>query len=159
MPASEACLAYCDRIARTCAGREQYDSNATCLAYCGFMPEGSASTPNTLACRMEALAQFNLARPTTSCLAAGPGGDNGHLHSCGTACATFCGMALRICPAVFADAAACMDACAAFPALPPYAVPNVDRNTFGCRLYYLTQAARQPDLHCAKVGPGSAVCR
>lgn len=158
-PASARCASYCDDIARTCAGSAQYDSRDTCLAYCSFMPAGSASTPNTLACRAEALARFEPARPTTSCLAAGPGGDLGHTHACGSPCAAFCGMAAAICPSVFADAAACMNACARFPPLPPYGSPNVDRDTYGCRLHYLTQAAVRPDINCPNITATSPTCR
>jgi hypothetical protein len=158
-PASAACTGYCEGIARTCNSNPQYDSNATCFAYCQFMPGGSAATANTLACRAEALARFDRARPTTSCLAAGPGGDLGALHACGSPCATFCGMALRICPAVFADTTACMNECASFPSRPVYSIPNMDANTYGCRLFYLTQAALRADLHCGKIGASSPVCR
>jgi hypothetical protein len=158
-PPSVDCSDYCGAIARTCSDRAQYDSQASCLAYCRFMPEGSTATPNTVACRREALARFDLARPTTSCLAAGPGGELAHQHACGSPCSTFCGMALRICPEAFPDLSHCMNACAAFPDRPVYALPNVDRNTYGCRLYYLTQAALRADLHCPKVTAGSPVCR
>ena len=69
--------------------------------------------------------------------------------------------ALDLCagqPNAFADHATCLSTCAGFSTAEKYDASDIDGDTFACRLYHLTAASTNPDLHCAHIGAVSPVC-
>lgn len=156
---SQACVEYCSLVGDHCEGElAQYAGTAVCEATCAQMSPGTPDDTlgNTLGCR--AFHALLAARsPEPHCRHAGPTGDG----TCGASCESFCSLALSICAgalSVYPDADACIAACEAYPAEPPYFAEAPDADTFACRMRHLTLAAAQPDVHCPHIGPDSPIC-
>lgn len=148
------CNDYCDLITAHCTGTlKQYSDRNSCLATCGAMPLGDATSHagHSVMCRTftAALAEND---PMTTCTKAGPGGDG----ACGGNCESFCAMADVLCTGAnqsYATVAECMTACAAFPTTPPYSSEVTGGNSLACRLYHLTAASTDPVTHCVHLKP------
>jgi hypothetical protein len=158
-PRIAACADYCELTMRNCTGDvAQYTAGDTCQATCRAMPLGDPASPtgNTISCRtfQAALAENTMA---AACTRAGPGGDGG----CGDNCDSFCTLALELCsgrPDSYPDFDTCRTTCSGFSQVEPYDANEIDGDTFACRLYHLTAASTQPDIHCAHIGAVSPVC-
>jgi hypothetical protein len=154
-----------------CTGANaQYASLADCKKAAGYLPVGTGADQagDTLGCRTYhagAAAQ----NATVHCPHAGPFGGSGAAGNlvCGPAgangnCQAFCEIAIKACPAAFADANACATACKAYPvdATLPFGVPDSadNKNNFNCRSYHLTAALSTPQPHCTHIGVTSPVC-
>ncbi len=154
-----ACQDYCELVMRNCTGDvSQYTDLSTCRATCAAMPLGDPASPtgNTVSCRtfQAAIAEDPAAHV---CTKAGPGGAS----ACGDDCESFCTMAFSLCggrPGMYADHATCLTACAGFNKAPLYDSSQIAGDTFACRLYHLTAAATNPDVHCSHIGVQSPVC-
>lgn len=159
IPPSPECIAYCDEVMAHCVGNyQQYTTKDDCLAVCMAMPPGKladddAGTPGDgLACRKS---YADLAVNDSSfCPPAGPDGAG----SCGGYCDAFCEIAMSACPGVFADADHCKQDCQSYPPQPSYGVGQISGNSYGCRMYVLTQAALDAS-HCPDIGASSSQCR
>lgn len=155
-PISGACDDYCEVVMRNCTGGvAQFTDISTCHAVCETMPLGDPVSPtgDTIACRtfQAAVAEDDA---TMACTKAGPGGDG----ACGGNCESFCAIADELCPSAFSDTAACMSTCGGFSSTEVYDASDIAGDTFACRLYHLTAAATNPDVHCAHIGAVSPVC-
>ena len=166
-PVEPNCADYCSAVQAACTGAwAQYPSIEECLDYCGavaFLPPGEAGDTdgNTIGCRTyhaTVAAQPGMAE--AHCPHAGPtGGD-----VCGTWCDNYCHLAQKNCTggdALYADDAACMTACEAFPA--DGAIGATDGDSVQCRLYHLGVAGSSPPAsaatHCPHAAPdGGGVC-
>jgi hypothetical protein len=160
-----------------CTGANaQYSSMAGCLGACATYPVGSPSdtSGNTLGCRVHYAGSLAQATPATYCTVAGPTGggepgDAGSGTTCGTGCDSFCAMADAVCNGTnkqFANVSVCMSTlgCASYSPIvtPPYSTADTATNDFGCRMYWLTQAAESSAnmiKDCPYIVPNSSVCK
>ena len=145
------CATYCASVTTACAGADaQYPSYAACLAICADIPPGveGADPADTVACRA-AEADLAAADPAR-CPAAGPTGAG----TCGTLCDTYCRLAATTC-AIYDTDAACVSACAAFPATG--ALGDVAGDSVQCRLSHVIAADTDPSS-CLAATPSSATC-
>ena len=167
-PTQPSCEEYCTAVQAVCGpAAAQYDSQATCLAHCqaaAWQPGGSDDVAvNTVACRLHyaTLAAASEEAACDHCPAAGPHGGG----VCGSWCESYCWLAAQSCTGtdeLFADEAACLAACAAYPAC------EVDGTTIGdtvqCRLHQLVVAGVEDDGesvagYCVNAGPsGGQTC-
>jgi hypothetical protein len=154
----------------------QFSSMASCLATCAAYPVGSPSdtSGNTLGCRAHYAGSLAQATPATYCTVAGPtgGGEPGDAGSgvtCGGGCDSFCNIQDMICTGTnkqFANIAVCVSTlgCASFNPIksPPYSAADTMTDDFGCRMYWLTQAAvndANTVKDCPYIVPNSSVCK
>lgn len=167
------CARYCDLVMANCTGDEaQYASGEECLAFCAHLPLAPPSrgadekAAASLACRQYWADAPARTSPSAYCLAAGPFGGN----VCGDRCTTFCGVALSACSpdagaTAYASQPDCATACAGFS----YRTADADGggegpeapdggDTLNCRLYWLRQAASDPEA-CAALKVQSDRCR
>lgn len=158
-----ACGSYCDNycavMGNVCTGGDaQYAGTAECLTYCeqvGAFAAGAASDTdvNTVSCRL--FHAGAAASDATHCAHAGPTGGG----ACGSWCDNYCDLAMTHCTggdALYASAAACQTACAAFPTTG--AIGDADGDTVQCRLFHLGAAASDA-THCAHgAADGGGVC-
>lgn len=150
------CADYCATIATSCTGAEtQWGNLEFCMASCAAFPPGTAAdtTTNTLGCRTYH-AGAAAGDPATHCVHAGPGGAN----ACGSNCEGFCAIGMAACPDKWADAAACMTACAGFDDSEKYDATDIAGNTLACRLYHATAASVDAATHCGHIGGDSPPC-
>jgi hypothetical protein len=149
------CATYCDEIMASCTGTHaQYSDAATCKASCAAFPLGKSGdvSGDTLGCRVY---HVGVAKTDpTHCTHAGPGGDG----LCGTNCQGFCDIAMKACPAVYTDAAACAADCATFKDDVAYDAAVATGDSLACRLYHLTVASVTPDPHCGHINSSSPTC-
>jgi hypothetical protein len=152
---SASCEQYCADITAACVGEvKQYFDLEECLASCAQFPPGRPGdqTGDSLACRAYH-AQLAVSDPDPHCYHAGPSGNG----VCGDPCDGYCDIMLAVCPAEFADDAACMTACAELPDPRPYSTQESRTDTVACRLFHATRAAVD-DAHCGGASPDSTVC-
>ena len=150
------CATYCARITANCtAGNAQYTNLQLCEATCATFDMGAQSdtTGNTLGCRLYH-SDAAAGDPATHCTHAGPGGNG----MCGSNCQGFCTTAVRTCPAVWPEQAACETTCAGFSDAESYDAGDAAGNTLACRLYHLTVATVFPDEHCPHTAAMSSTC-
>jgi hypothetical protein len=157
--ATPSCSEYCGLIGDHCEGpQEQYSGTSVCEAVCAALPVGTVDDQlgNTVGCRTyHSIAATE--DPETHCVHAGAGGAS----VCGAPCETFCGLAAQLCTGAeqqFADTEACLAECMMFPDDVPVSSGATDGDSYACRLYHLTVAALQPDVHCPHIGLDSPVC-
>jgi len=151
------CATYCERITANCTGAlAQYTNVQLCEATCGNFDVGEQSDVegDTLGCR---LYHAGAAKddPATHCTHAGPGGNG----QCGANCQGFCTIAVRACPAVYSDEAACESTCAGFSDAESYDASDVSGDTLACRLYHLTVATVYAADHCPHIAAVSETCK
>lgn len=155
----EVCAQYCVVMDDHCQGDLlQYPGIAVCESVCGLMSPGNDGDAlgNSVACREHhALLAAEQAEP--HCMHAGPSGDT----TCGGPCESFCSLALATCSddGPFVDADACIEECEQWNPEPRYSAVAQDADTYACRLYHLTLASLQPEIHCSHIGTDSPVCR
>jgi hypothetical protein len=151
---------YCANMKANCTGANaQYPNDASCAAAAAAVPAGMDAdmAGNTLGCRVyhSGAAASDAA---THCPHAGPGGDG----ACGSICEGFCDIAVKTCATEWPDKAACMTACAAFPAAGmKYNTSFTAGNTVECRLYHLSVAATDAasaTTHCPHTKVDSSTC-
>lgn len=150
------CADYCATIATNCTGAQtQWGNEGFCAASCATFPVGTPAdmAGNTLGCRVYH-AGAAAGDPATHCVHAGPGGSG----VCGAVCEGFCSIGMAACPDKWADAAACMAACATFDDAEPYDATDVSGNSLACRLYHATAASVDPATHCGHIGGDSPTC-
>jgi hypothetical protein len=168
------CPAYCTQIAAACTGANQQYGTGTsdfCAATCGTytVGTGASDTGNTLSCRAYHLSVAAMpGMADAHCPHAGPAGFAGGGGCGGSACANFCALVASACTGAagtmsanpYADTAACMTACAAFPDLAtvPYNANATGGNSLACRLYHATAAVGDPMVHCGHTAAVSATC-
>ena len=85
--------------------------------------------------------------------------DKGGNGQCGTNCQGFCTIAVRACPAVYSDEAACESTCAGFSDAEAYDASDVSGDTLACRLYHLTVATVYAADHCPHIAAVSDTCK
>jgi hypothetical protein len=154
------CEQYCDRVQTACVDAiRQYASREACLAVCALLEPGAAgvATGNTVRCR---LARAQLAagtgEPGMYCFSAGPGGAG----ICGDDCEGYCTLMTAKCQEL-GSYAECLSACGDVPDLsqPPDNVTfsaNIDDgDSLQCRLYHVSAATLDPDLHCTHAAGGA----
>jgi hypothetical protein len=133
-----------------------------CLAVCKALPVGAPddTTGNSVYCRLRAARSAATELPFY-CPAAGPGGNG----VCGTNCEGLCQLADQLCDGPnqqFADAAACFRECLALSDLGGFTTSSTASQYMGphvqCRLFHASNAALDPNAHCAHVG-GSRPCQ
>lgn len=164
------CDAYCTSIAANCkeATTKQYNTPESCKAACGSFPLGKPGemSGNSLECRNyhAGAAAMNAA---LHCEHAGPtGGDHDPTDTMAGACGdggeAFCTLAVKTCPGVYKDDAACKAAVAKFAAdTGTYSTADTTTNNFGCRFYHLSVAAQSTadaTTHCPHIAETSPVC-
>ncbi|HVK76862.1 MAG TPA: hypothetical protein VM734_26230 [Kofleriaceae bacterium] len=158
-PTDGPCTDYCRLVMRNCIGADsQYSAIDLCEATCATMEVGdpTQTSGNTIECRTfwAAIAEGD----KTACVKAGPGGDG----QCGDNCDSFCNATLDICAdqpvPPYPSKDACLAACTGFAAEPPYNANEVMGDTLACRIYHMTAASTDPDLHCQHTGVVSDTC-
>jgi len=158
------CAAYCASIQANCTGNgAQYSNLDACLGSCaGFAPGAiGMQAGNNLECRAYH-ARAAVGDPTTHCSHAGPAGDG----VCGANCDGFCAIQATACTAgnmQFATVDACKTACGAYAGVSArYDSNTASRDSFKCRMYYLSLAATaggsQATAHCPHIAATSATC-
>jgi len=166
------CDTYCTTIAANCkdATTKQWPSDASCKASCASFPQGKADSGATKESSLECRAYHAGAAAMDAalhCEHAGPtGGDKNPTDTTGGACGdsaeAFCTLAVKTCPGVYADAAACKAEVVKFaPDTATYSTADTTTNTFGCRFYHLTVAATDAasaTMHCPHIAANSATC-
>jgi hypothetical protein len=160
IPPSPECISYCADVMAHCVGNyQQYTTNDVCLAVCMAMPPGQVpddASPNQTTTGFACRRSFaDLAKTDSSfCPPAGPDGSG----ACGSVCDAFCEIAVAACPGSFADTQQCLDDCNAHPSMPAYGVGQISGDSYGCRMYQLTQAALDPS-RCPDITSHSTQCR
>jgi hypothetical protein len=158
-PAEGPCEDYCRLVMRNCAGpNAQYSAIDNCLETCSPMTVGDPAvhTGNNIECRTfwAAIAEGD----PGACRKAGPGGDG----QCGANCESFCAGTLAICaddPGLpYHSAAECASACAGFAVDPPFTANVTMGNSLACRIYHMTAASTDPQVHCPHTGVVSDTC-
>lgn len=158
-PTDGPCSDYCRLVMRNCTGANlQYSAIDNCEATCATMDVGDQddTTGNTIECRTfwAAIAEGD----KTACGKAGPGGAG----QCGTDCESFCAATLSICAdeltQPYGSQAECVSACAGFATAPAYTANVIDGDSLACRIYHMTAASTDPDIHCPHTGVQSATC-
>lgn len=153
------CESYCTTISETCTGdMQQYGTTQQCLDVCATLTPGSVDDDqdNTVGCRLH-YANEAAEDPEGFCRAAGPGGD----EICGGDCQGFCQIQSEACVGddeQFANNTDCISACTNFDDSVPYSSNVVDGDSRACRLYHLTVAATNPEVHCPHITADSPVC-
>jgi plastocyanin len=116
------CDAYCDLVLANCTGGNLlYATEAECQTACAeFTTPGAEGdvSGDTLECRIYHAGAPAMTDPAFHCPHAGPDGAGVCADEPPTPCEVFCGDALATCTgddAIYADADACLTACAAFP--------------------------------------------
>lgn len=158
------CETYCDTLSANCNGSfEQFVSRDTCLDYCAKLDPGQSGDQNgnTVNCRLHyAMSAKTAGEQKDNCTIAGPGGNG----TCGTDCEALCHVALETCagqPSAFIGETQCDAECTKLPDLGHYDDSIQDGFTVQCRLYHVSAAQIDPDVHCphvrgiGKCGPGS----
>jgi hypothetical protein len=169
--AAATCTGYCTTIQTNCAASTdggvsvgQYPSADSCNGVCAAFAQGDAGATagNSKECR-NYHAVASPADKTLHCPHAGPAGDG----VCGASnCESFCIIAQSVCTGAansqFADNAACLTACNAFPsATAHYNSSSISGNTFACRMYHLSVAASSAanaTTHCPHIKTASTPC-
>jgi hypothetical protein len=153
--ATTPCERYCTTVMANCTGSfAVYGSPATCLALCGFMPEGAEGdrSGNSVQCRLHA-AQAAPSEVPHYCPIAGPGGNG----VCGSNCESLCQLRAGVCADYSdGDEESCLTACKKLEDRPTYSTdPSVGLYSGAhvqCRLYHLSAAASDdPAGHCQHV--------
>lgn len=155
-PTALDCKSYCETITGNCtSANAQYASLQQCQSTCVAFTVGDESDRdgNTLGCRVYH-ADAAASDPGMHCTHAGPGGAG----QCGSNCEGFCAVAASACAGTFADAAACMSACAGYDPGEPYDAGDKAGDSFACRMYHLTVATEDPVGHCPHILPDSLPC-
>ena len=153
------CSEYCGLITDHCDGAEsQYSGATACEAVCEVLPPGTVDDElgNTVGCRTYH-SIVAAEEPETHCVHAGAGGSG----VCGAPCESFCGLAAQLCTGddqQYADTEACLAECMMFPDDVPTSTEATEGDSYACRLYHLTVAALQPDVHCPHIVLDSPVC-
>jgi hypothetical protein len=151
------CAGYCISIMTACTGANaQYSDAATCMATCAKWLPGlpGQDLGNTVACRATHAGRAMTLDPATYCIYAGPaGGDNSKPGTpagavCGTACESFCKVAVASCGTQYPSESACVNACAGFTPGLKYSAAIQTGPTLACRIYHLTVATVSPAPHC-----------
>ena len=162
------CAAYCTDVLANCKeANAQFADDATCKSVCAFYAAGmdGAMDGDSLACRTYHGGAPATGMPDTNCT-----------HSCtlrgcvcgASDCDNFCTLADAVCgdeaTPPYADKAACMTACAAFPgtAMVPYNPEAVAGDSLACRTYHLTVAttsASNKTTHCPHIAAVSTTCK
>jgi hypothetical protein len=148
----------------------QYSDDKSCLNVCSTFPVGKVGdmSGNSLECRAYHAAAAKAGNPSIHCAHAGPtGGDLDPADlmpgPCGDGCEAFCNLALQICPATFDGQQDCRAQCQKFGAsFKPYSTQDTTGNTFACRMYHLSVAARDATtalVHCPHIVFFSPTCK
>jgi hypothetical protein len=91
------------------------------------------------------------------CGAAGPTGNG----VCGAECESFCGLAMDLCTGELAqwpDVPSCITDCMQFPTDAMYNASVTEGDSYACRVYHLTVASLDPDVHCPHIALDSVTC-
>lgn len=157
--AADPCPEYCTLVNDHCEGEQaQYAGQSACEAVCAAIAPGTPEDQlgNTVGCRT--FHAINAAEdPDTHCVHAGPAGAG----VCGGNCESFCSLALQLCTGDFAewtDVESCLTDCAQFPDDVPFSEAQSSGDSLACRLYHLSVAGLQPDVHCGHIGLVSDTC-
>lgn len=154
-PATPSCEEYCALVDDHCTAEfAQYSGTTSCEAVCAAMPLGNPGDElgNTVGCRTYH-AIVAAEAPDPHCGHAGPGGAS----VCGAPCESFCTLAAGLCTGAdeqYADTESCITECMVFST----DSDSIEGDTYACRLYHLTVAALQPDVHCPHIVLDSPVC-
>jgi hypothetical protein len=169
------CATYCSTVDTACtAGNDQYGVNGTnedlCLDVCATWTAGTlGDSGNTIGCRLQQA--LNVSDAAADCVKAGPmavmaggaggaGGSGGGAPAassvCGaTACDNFCELADAVCTGgnqQWATVAACKADCQQFMGdATMYSANDTSGDSFECRMYHLTAAADDPNVHCTHI--------
>ncbi len=157
------CADYCNTVQTNCMGAVAVYPPATedfdfCAAVCALLPQtGPEDGDNNIPCRIKN-AQLATVEQDVQCPAAGPGGDG----VCGTNCEAFCLLLEAECQAnfngLYTGQADCRAKCTAeIPDPGGYSINVYEGPTIQCRLYHLTVATEQPNVHCHHAA-GDAPC-
>jgi hypothetical protein len=153
--ASPACTEYCNTVMANCTdANAQYVSLPVCLADCSHFPlEGpDKNFGNSVQCRQyEATLAGTSGEPDDSCSAAGPDGD----PVCGSACDSYCGLIMPICPTAFGSSAECLHDCKSMVDLGSYNTSDQRGDTLQCRIFHVSAATQSPSSHCPHAGAES----
>jgi hypothetical protein len=153
------CPEYCSLMRDLCtADFQQYTSDAICAAVCEAYPPGSSEDQlgNTAACRRFQAVQAS-ENAAGFCGAAGPTGNG----VCGAECESFCGLAMDLCTGELAqwpDVPSCITDCMQFPTDAMYNASVTEGDSYACRVYHLTVASLDPDVHCPHIALDSVTC-
>ncbi len=149
---SSQCQEYCKTVLEACP--TDYTGMPTCLGVCDLLDPGDpvepASTPNSVACRLNAAKQaLNVGGEDKDdfCQAAGPGGNG----SCGDNCESYCSLVEQACGEFDAKVPNCPKKCQAFGDSGRFDVaPGADHegDTVQCRLVHVSSATVDPEGHC-----------
>lgn len=164
------CDAYCDEVLSLCTADkdvQQFTSKPACLGVCDKYPKESATSGNTLACRVQLLKNIEqTGESATYCSGAGPGGSappgEDATAACGSNCESFCALRRATCKPVDVESE-CESKCkglvdkGGFSAESDFA-SGVD--TLQCRIAHLSAAANflrqgkldDRDAHCQHSG-------
>ncbi len=155
------CQDYCRLVMRNCSGDDsQYSAIDNCAATCATMGVGDPEVPagNTIECRTFWAAIAERDDTGTACRNAGPGGNG----VCGDNCESFCAATLAICGderrPPYASPGECASACAGFVADPPFTANVTTGDSRSCRIYHMTAASTDPEVHCQHTGVVSDTC-
>jgi len=160
------CADYCDGIDTACtADSPQYiDLPGACEAFCAVLTEGTSADVDgddvtmqldTRGCRAYHLSAVPMDE-ALHCPHAGPAGGG----QCGNKMESFCASQAALCTAgnrVYANEAACVtDMTDNVVEGGTYDATQTATNTMNCRIYHLTAAAVDPDMHCQHTGGPNA---
>jgi hypothetical protein len=170
------CAYYCATITSLCGATatDQYKDNATCMSMCANIPNeagAGATSGDSLACRMTALAGLTSSNAAVNCSWAGPygfGSTTNVATGCGSLCTDFCEQYYKsICGAnsgypsadvcrTYCEGAAGEDASTGDPGTAS------GSPAMACREYHLENAIQNGGNgggHCAHAGEdGGGVC-
>jgi hypothetical protein len=148
------CDTYCDILSANCTGNvEQFVSKDVCKPFCQKLDPGTPgdTTGNSVNCRLTYAKLAKSAGETSdNCSIAGPGGNG----QCGTNCDALCTVALKTCAtevSAFVDVNQCDAECTRLPDVGHFDDSIQDNFNVQCRLYHVSAAQLDPQLHCPHV--------
>ena len=169
------CASYCTQVAANCKDTNaQWPDDASCQAGCKTFAAGTLAdmAGNTLGCRLYHSGDPAKGAAAMHCPHAGiTAGDPdatatgaGKDGPCGDGVEAFCKLAVATCPAVWADVAKCTTDAKTFKgsAATFGGMTDTDKDTFACRSYHLTVAAKSTEsaaMHCPHIALASATCK
>jgi hypothetical protein len=128
---------------------QQYKTRDECISVCHALPEGNVgdTSGNTANCRLSAAKRAAATADPAECQAAGPA-SNG---VCGTHCDGVCALAEVACPTGALVTSGCEATCASLPDTGTYFTAIQTGYTVQCRIYHVSLAISDPQIHCGHV--------
>lgn len=159
--ASAECTTYCDAVMKNCSGDNAlFATRNECEDTCKQYPQGDEDDRkgDSVQCRIYHASAPAKGDPATHCPHASPDGGGMCTDEIPpTRCEQYCSQMDEQCSEIFADIAACQEACRTFA---PGTQGETTNNTLECRMSFLftPDNSKSPAQICTDASPNSMVC-